>query len=302
MKTALHIALALSFPVAGGSHAQEPPPRAPLFADCGFGFGFQLERGAWLSNEDWRLLLPASSLLRDDLPQRGGDAWGPGVGPRFNQGPGSVGGLGLVTAQASLALHRDKAPGRYDNRLRFGILFGGDERSEGYWSRTESAPYDTLVSLSTGEQFVLDSSWMESYSATHTRSRVLIEGTYIAQRITASRFSWYVGIGLQLGIATDGRAEVSRSVSRYRDRPDGNRDYEYELLGSERFHTGSAACLGAHGLFGIDLRLGNKSPFWSALHLYMEARPAIMASALPGLPASASGAWQSLFGLRVDLR
>jgi len=294
----------LFFPLALGPLASfaQPAP-SPLITDASLGFGFQLENGALLSDDDWRRMLPGSSLLLDDLPQGRRWANSGGFQPDFYRGQALFNPLGVVSASAGLALFRNRAgESRYDNRLRLGVLYSGGDWAEGYWARSSSAAYDTLVSMGTGELFVLDSSWSESYSASHKRSRIGLEATYIAHRITGSRFSWYVGAGLQLGVALSGDAEVTHTVSRSADRPAGGSDIEYELLGSERFRTPAKGYAALHALFGVDLRLGKTSPFWSALHLYTEVRPAILMRSLPNLPAQTGGAWQSLFGLRIDLR
>lgn len=294
----------LFFPLAFGPLASiaQPAP-SPLITEASLSFGFQLEGGALLSDDDWRRMLPGSSLLLDDLPQGGRWANSGGFQPDFSRGQGLFNPFGVVSASTGLALFRNRAgESRYDNRLRVGVLYGGGDWAEGYWARSSSAAYDTLISMGTGELFVLDSSWSESYSASHSRSRIGVEASFIAHRITGSRFSWSVGVGLQLGAASSGYAEVTHSITRSTERPAGGSDYEYELLGSERFRTPATAYAGLHGLFGIDLRLGKTSPFWSALHLYAEMRPAIMLRSLPNLPAQAGGAWQNLFGLRIDLR
>ncbi len=283
--------------------AQEPSAQAPLIVDGSLGLGFQLERAAWLSEDDWRRLLPGSSLLQEDLPPRG-EAGMYGADFRDSpRGPGSVGGLALATVSASLNLERERdTPGRFDQRLRLGLVYGGGETTRGYWGREETAPYDTLVSLGTGDEYVLDSTWSESYRATLTRSRLGLDAIYIAHRATPSRFSWYVGIGLQAGLATGGNAEVIHNVARWEESPDGMANYEGETLGREQFRIATTGYAGLNALFGIDFRLGKRSPFWSALHLYQETRPGIMLISLPSMPTSATGAWQFMGGLRVDLR
>lgn len=284
-------------------NAQERAAQVPFIVDGSIGLGLQLERAAWLSADDWRRLLPGSSLLQDDLPPPGSDSYDR-VGFRDSpRGPGSVGGLALATVSASLSLDRKReGPGRYEQRLRIGFIYGGGQSTESYWSREESVPYDTLVSVTTGEEYELDSTWSETYRASLNRSRLGLEATYIAHRATPSRFSWYVGVGLQAGFATAGHAEISHTVSTWKETPGGNASYEGETLGREQFRTAASGYAGLNALFGIDFRLGKRSPFWSALHLYHENRPGIVLISLPTMPLSATGAWQAIGGLRVDLR
>ncbi|MFZ1691562.1 MAG: hypothetical protein WAT74_00070 [Flavobacteriales bacterium] len=270
--------------------------------DCGFAMGVQLERGPWLSTEDWQRLLPGSSLLRDDLPPRGNEFYDPywHRGGIRNMNP--VVGMGMLSGHVSLRLGKANSDSRYQERLRAGLVYAGDEYVEEYWSRSSTGAYDTLVSMQTGQLYVLDTTYRDTYSASLTRSRIGIEGTYIAHRITTSRFSWFVGIGLQAGMTTRGEATVSRYVTRNEERYDGQYQSTIEVLSEERFRTASSGYGGLHGLFGLDLRLGNKSPFWSALHLYSEMRPSILAVSMPSLPSRVVGSWQMLSGLRIDLR
>jgi hypothetical protein len=293
----------LFFPMALGplvSFAQPEP--SPLITDASLGFGFQLERSALLSDDDWRRMLPGSSLLLDDLPTGNEDPY-PSRHPQGPRALTAITGLGLVHAGASLALcrKREGAP-RFDQRMRIVLIYAGVESVDGYWSRSASAPYDTLVSSATGEQYVLDSIWTERYTARHARDRIGLDATYIVHRRAESRFSWYLGLGVQFGVGLSGNAEVDRAIIRETKQPSGGFDYEYEQLSRERFRTPATGYVSMHALFGVDLRLGRKSAFWSALHLYAEMRPTIMVRSLPNLPAQASGAWQNLFGLRIDLR
>lgn len=283
--------------------AQESSAQAPLIVDGSLGLGFQLERAAWLGVDDWRRLLPGSSLLQEDLPPRGGSGMDGDDFRDSPRGPGSIGGLALATVSASLNLDRGReTPGRFDQRLRLGLVYGGGETISGHWGREETAPYDTLVSLSTGDEYVLDSTWSESYGATLTRSRLGLDAAYIAHRATPMRFSWYVGIGIQAGLATGGSAEVFHNVARWEESPDGRANYEGETLGREQFRIATTGYAGLTALFGVDFRLGKRSPFWSALHLYHETRPGILLVSLPSMPTSATAAWQFMGGLRVDLR
>ncbi|HRD51813.1 MAG TPA: hypothetical protein PKY96_04115 [Flavobacteriales bacterium] len=288
--------------VAIQSFAQSETGPASRLLDCGLGMGLQVERGPWLSNADWQRMLPGSSLLRDDLPARSDGFFNAyGYRPGLRDVGQSI-GMGMVSGHASLRLGKANLDGRYQEKLRLGIVYAGSEYVEEVWSRASTAAYDTLVSVQTGQLYVLDTTYRDTYSASLTRSRIGIEGTYIAHRITTSRFSWFVGIGLQAGMTTGGEATVSRYVTRNEERYHEGYRSTFETLGEERFRTAASGYGGLHGLFGLDLRLGKKSPFWSALHLYSEMRPSILAVSMPSLPSRVIGSWQMLSGLRVDLR
>ncbi|WKZ65524.1 MAG: hypothetical protein QY325_12215 [Flavobacteriales bacterium] len=286
-------------------HAQDEGAAArPLIAEAyAAGLGFTLRESS-LPAADWRSMLPASSLLREELPVRAFDY--PWYGPeddRFDDAPGMSRSSGGVYLGIGLDLDRAaSSEARFTKLLRIAVAFGGGQQFSSSWGRSTTAVYDTLVSLSTGDRYELDSTWAESYIATVTRSRMAVDASFILSRNARSRFSWFVGGGLQLGFAHDARATVWHGVTTRLERHDGSDETERTTIAEESFRLDPALSLTAYGVVGIDFRLGRTSPFWSGLHLFSEVRPMLHAGAYPGLPARWSQGTQQLFGLRVDIR
>lgn len=298
--------LATAFPfslVALSALAQAPP--APQLIREGYAAGTAfLVRNGSLSLDEWRAMLPGSSLLRDDLPARVFDH--PWYGPTSYYDDPHGAGIARSPAGAYLAVGLDPdrtatADARFEQRLRTGISFGGAEESTRTWARSLTGAHDTLVSQATGALYELDSTWTESYVATVRRSRLALDGSWILRKATRRRMSWYAGGGMLLGLDHNGRAEVQRTISRYREESLGRSSSESTVAGEEAFRLEPTLCLGVHALLGLDLKLGKTSPFWSSLHLFWEWRHGLLATRYPGVAASLASGSQQLLGLRVDL-
>lgn len=189
----------------------------------------------------------------------------------------------------------------FEKRLKLGVQFGRTESLSGSWGRSLSGGYDTLVSVSTGQRYELDSTWSESYNATLDRSRVALDAAFILRKMSSSRWSWHVGAGALLGVDHDARASVSHTVARYKQGA-RNSDRERTTLAEESFRLRATPFVGFFGVLGIDFRLGLTNPFWSALHHFAEGRPGMMGFSYPNMPMRWAAGANSLFGLRVDLR
>lgn len=309
MRTARSIAIALGL-YAACAQAQEQPVK-PLIAEGYLGYGSFSNPVPRTALSDWRAMLPGSALLARDMAGLSAmDHYGGGYPGAGYYGPwgyrdgmdsyasgGGYAGLGLD-------LGRRAEPGaRFEHRLRIGASVIGSEDISSRWSRSLSGRYDTLVSQQTGQMTYIDTTWSEAYSAYAYRSRAALDVSYIVRRASASRWSWYAGAGLLIGLTHGGRAETMHAITRWRDaRGSYSSGYERTVLEEESFTLKSTFFGAAHATFGIDLRLGRTSPFWSQLHLFAELRPLLQLNAYPGLPARMDGGLQSFFGLRVDLR
>ncbi|MBK8500085.1 MAG: hypothetical protein IPL52_15000 [Flavobacteriales bacterium] len=282
--------------------AQVDEPRIPLLADGFVSYGSFVHHAPVFGLSDWLNALPESQLLRGDLPSQG-FSWGYGGGFGPYSALPSYG-----TGSAYLGVSLDPSRGasersRFVKRLRVAVNLAGDDFLEGYWGRSLTSVYDTLVSQQTGAITLLDSTWTESYNASIHRSRIALDASYILRKASPRRLTWYCGVGMMFGLTFDGDAEVSHNVSRSRETVgSGGGSYAYDMIASERYRLPTTILAGGYGLFGLDLTLGRTSPFWNSLHLFSEARLILRAGSLPGRSMRIEESAQYLFGLRFDLR
>lgn len=304
---ALLILLSCSVHVA--AQAQEAP-RALQITEGYLAYGSSSNPNLRMGLSDWRAMLPGSALLARDMSGLSVNDWYGGYWGGGSYSPRAYGYFdgGNSTGQGYVAVGLDlnrntEAQHRFEQRLRVGVGIIGSEDLYGNWSRTLRGTYDTLISQQTGQMIFLDSSWTEGYSAYAYRSRAALDLSYVIRRVSASRWSWYAGAGLQLGFTHSGRAETSHYTYR-RSEGYGNQPsrYEQSMLEEESFRLKGTAHASGFALLGVDFRLGRTSPFWSHLHLFTELRPSLQYSAYPGLPSRIDSGMQNFFGMRIDLR
>ncbi len=278
-----------------------------MITDGQLAFGAFVQRELVFDLADWHDMLPNSALLSSDLSRlvdpSGGYFGGGWYGPRYaTYGPGYSYGSGSVFAGVSLDLHRrHPQEGHFEQRLRVGMNALGGEDMQGSWSRSLTGSYDTLVSQVTGAIYPVDSIWSETVWTSATRSRIALDAAVQLRRVSASRWSWYVGAGVLVGVTYNGRAELFHTVDHRTEVYHNTQADRTRTLSHEVHRMSSSLFGGGYVLAGVDFRLGRTSSFWSNLRLFYEVRPSLLVSDYAGLGALVSPGMQHLFGLRFQL-
>ena len=302
--------LVLSLLVAAVTSAQAQPTSTdsgPLITTVYFPVGFFAGGSPLLTTTDWRNLMPTSELLQRDLSW---DTNGQNTFSTYRNGPedweSMANGGPILEVSLGLDMGRKKgAEARFDKELRVGVSFLANGSLGRTWERSATGRYDTLTSSLNGQQSYIDTTWREQYEAEYRFTRIGLNASYIVRKRSANKLTWYVGFGGMVGTTMNASASVQHFVNTTASRSPGNYpelDSSKEADEYEEVHVASTAWGAAYALAGLDLRLGNKSPFWSSIHLFNELRPTLMLSKVPGSSTATTGAFQNVFGLRLDLR
>ncbi|HQV51092.1 MAG: hypothetical protein IPF95_05130 [Flavobacteriales bacterium] len=302
--------LVLSLLVAVVASAQEQPTstdRAPLITTVYFPVGFFAGGSPLLTTTDWRNLMPTSELLQRDL------SWDTGSQSTFStyrNGPeeweSMANGGPVLEVSLGLDMGRKKgAEARFDKELRVGVSYLANGFLGRTWDRSATGRYDTLTSSLNGQQSYVDTTWREEYSAEYRFTRIGLNASYLVRKRSANKLTWYAGFGAMLGTTLNASASVQRIVNTttsrsFSDYPELDSSFEADEY--EEVHVASTAWGAGYALAGLDLRLGTKSPFWSSIHLFNELRPTLLFSKVPGSSTATTGAFQNVFGMRLDLR
>lgn len=286
---------------------QSSTDHTPLINTVYFPVGFFAGGPPVLTTTDWRNLTPTSELLQRDLSWDTQDQGSYGSG-RYGRGYGStiVDAGPMVEVAVGLDMGRKKgADARFDKELRLGASYLANGYMNRTWYRSFTGPYDTLTSSLNGQVSYVDTTWQENYTAEYQFTRIGLNAAYILRKRTTHKFSWYVGLGGMIGTTMNASASVRHFVyttasNSFSDYPELNSSKDPDEY--EEMHVASTVWGAAYALAGIDLRLGNKDPFWSSIHLFNELRPTLMFSKVPGSDMATTGAFQNVFGLRLDLR
>ncbi|MFN8699716.1 MAG: hypothetical protein ACK500_06750 [Flavobacteriales bacterium] len=246
---------------------------------------------------EFRLLAPGSEILKDDIT-------------RFSSTP-SVGSFGnAFTAQIGLSIRNKEKTGYHPGRtLRLGINYFSQNRYSFYSTRTITSPWDTLASAQTGEQVIVDSTYMESYFFDYWVDHLRLDAALIFSTVKESRWSWFGGLGMTFGPSLISETSVTYSESRgtkvrgtnpsYGLFGNGNLEVEAQQeLYSLKTVIGGSVYLPA----GVDFRIGKRREFWKPVHLFYEIRPQVLYTNIPELGSSLRGGIQQGFGIRVKWR
>ena len=292
-----HILLTALFAVAHACDvdAQElGPAPTPLVADVFLHAGMlgQQERG--LTPSEMLTLAPGSRLLDRDF-----SSFGFTTDDQYQ-------GHGTLDMGIGLNLFR-KHPGAAMQcaQLRLGVSYSDGLLPHAAYFKENTAPYDTLVSTSTGIAYPLDTTRREHVTLEQTSQRIGLDVSLIFRSREFGRFSFYGGAGLSAGLTFNARTTVFHSAYTVIDGhypvpypPDLDHNTVYE---EERFHQDGAAWAAIYLPIGANLVLGRTNSFWKHVNLFTECRFALRFDGVPELDSYTTLGIQSSFGLRVTL-
>lgn len=267
----------------------------PLVADVYLLPGAHTESAYLVALDQWRKLAPASELLARDL--------GDHRSYRFGSGDGAQ-AVGLALA-VSIRLGGEARTARSGPYLRAGVTFRSHRGTDLELRKEERVPYDTLTSSQTGQIITVDSLTVDRYRLEHRYQQVGLDAAIVFLKEFPGRWTLHGGCGVQLGVSMAGRVRIDHTVERRVDpavvsgQPgpwDDRQERETEV-----FSTQGDLCLALYAPLGVGYRLGRRSPFWRAMNLTYELRPALEFGGVPELSTGARASVGSYFGLRVDL-
>lgn len=213
------------------------------------------------------------------------------------------GGMGGPAFGASLGIARlNNENNKSTTEFRVGISFTGINISNSF-TKTDTKPYDTLISSQTGQTVYSDSVTSHSYKMNYTSQQVKVDVSAIYRTNKAARWSLYGGIGIEAGETVMAFTDIDYTERRaikpayIISSSSGNNN----LSQSERFINNNGFQFAAYLPLGIDFRVGAKKEFFKQLHLFYEARPFLSNTNIPELGSITGVGLKMGFGLRVTI-
>lgn len=241
------------------------------------------------SLEDFQRLAPNSTLLQSDFTG-------------FNMGnnymfyrPFSFGSASYNSLQLGLTFKNNPSL-----LCRIGISHGSTGDISFGANRNRTAPYDTLTSSQTGEQYVTDSTYLENYFMSYSAQQLRLESSVIFRTNPAKRWSIYAGAGLSFGVSY--KAETYINYFAYSTINGINSSYvasENYQSASEHFRNKMSTSTSVFVPLGIDFRIGKNREFWKRLHLFYEMKPSITVTSIPELRTSTQVNMINTLGLKI---
>lgn len=233
--------------------------------DLSVGFGFRTSNTQMATLEEYRSLFPNSTLLQGDFNSYGYPDF------YFNS-------TSMINVLWGIRLQQNEG---FEQRLRAGFTFSGITPTYGsYYNETRFA-FDTLVSSRTGEVTYVDSIYSENLFINTSQKQVGLDVSYLIKANQNGRWSFYGGLGMEVGALLNVEANISRSNYSYYSNDLGSY-YPYGLWNdfdnsykNEVQRLGSGFYAQLYLPVGLDLRLSMRNDFWRRMHLYTELRPSI---------------------------
>lgn len=266
-------------------NAQEEPP-VPLVGSVYVGVGHFTDQRLQLLLQQTHALAPGSMVLPATLPRLS----------RSNREPSG----GLFSASIGLLPFRKAF--RRGPELRLGVMATSELSLSAHYEHQTRVPYDTVVSVGSGEVFVMDSSFRQTYAIRHAYQLAGLHASLIWR--TSTRFALYGGFGAGVGLIHGANTEVEYRESASLQKPGYWMVADPSLLApteQEYFNNGSGIWLQGSLPFGVDYQLHRTQEPWTRLRLYLEVIPTFIWADRPGLGSTYGSGLQQQFGLRISL-
>ena len=211
---------------------------------------------------DYRALLPNSAILSKDYSDF--------VGSNYQSYQYST----MLSILYGLRLGNSTE--KLEHRMRVGFSYSNIYSGSSSYYKQTTTPYDTLTSSRTGEQTVIDSINSQNLYMDLSQDMLSLDISYIIRANPNGRWSFYTGLGLELGVGINTRANIYSSEYNYANGPfyfDINNDEN--SFESESYSLDPSYSVNLYLPIGLDFRLSKSNEFWKRAHLYTELRPGV---------------------------
>lgn len=191
--------------------------------------------------------------------------------------------------------------------LRIGLGSSSGIAMSASYSDENRFRYDTLLSISGGDVFYLDTVVSEFYNISYAYEQLSINASLLFRTKSQSQLSAYAGIGAAFGISYKTRSDFLYELSKSKGISDSDEnnyfDYEYgesyEFL-TESFKNKSNTCFYLFMPFGLDVRLSKNNSFWKQMHLFYEFKPGVNIMSIPEVTTVTNPNLYHGFGIRTS--
>lgn len=293
-----NILLALfSLTVSISVFAQEQPKSVKKVAihDIYIQTGFFSERNTNGTLSDFRPLAPQSVLLSNNMTDFTGS-----MGFSLTSNTTSSVMLGLQFSDKQKTIYKANP------LLRIGISHFSGTTLTGGLRKEDRKPYDTLMSIQTGQITYVDSITVRSYGMNYSWEQLRLDGSLIFRTNPSSRWSLFTGMGITAGLSLNAHTDIYYSTSGRTETYYGNETNSFRSYSgsgntkTERHRNKNNFAASIFIPMGFDFRIGRNSEFWKRVHLFYELRPGINITSIPELRTIINSSIQHGLGLRVS--
>jgi hypothetical protein len=256
-------------------------------------FGPVREVGEYISHNEFKQLAPQSPIHNLDLS---------GYSIESNGGRSLHGQLSLLAGFKYTPKNK-----KFNSVFRIGIMHSPRLEQKYVLHKSQSIPFDTLSSSSSGRVIYINETNYESVYMGYMANYVSADLSLTLQTETNRRFQFMAGLGCTLGMTLNAETIIGTS-SFYNYNATDNRGstimgFSYGTskapsTTSEYYKNKNHAVLSAYIPLGFNIRIGHSNEALSNLYLSYEARPSLVSYQTEINKRYFNLFFQSLFGLK----
>jgi hypothetical protein len=255
--------------------------------------GFMIQEDKTINLADFKKLNPPTLLLNNDYSS-------------FNNGYSSYISANTTFTGLIGIKFRNKEKTEYKTNpiLRIGLQANSGINLNNSFFNKSTKPYDTLVSVVTGEQFPLDSFINEYVDISYQSRQLRFDVSLIFNIRPEKRWSFFYGIGANAGVSTSSEiglrynktGGIGGEVFESNVGKSGSISSFYQKV-DQKTNTSFSV----YAPVGINFRIGKRGRKWENIFIYYEARPMVNVTSIPQLQTFTSSAFQQGIGMKFNL-
>jgi len=202
--------------------------------------------------------------------------------------------------------NKEKTDYKTNPVLRIGIHTCSGVNSNNSFFNENRKPYDTLISVQTGDEFYIDSITNEYLNFSYSSRQIRFDASLILNIRPDKRWSFFYGLGFNFGVSY-----FSETILNYSKR--GSIDGElfestyYNFSSNtisnydERKTQATNFGYSIYTPLGVNFRLAKKGRKWENAFLYYEIRPLVNITSIPQLQVLTSSGVHQGIGMKFNL-
>jgi len=261
-------------------------------------FGWYAQAQQYGTIDEFKQLAPGSTILKADFTgyNQAGTSWS-NINGQFSAN------VGFRFSNKSKTAYRPNPI------LRLGFSYMNVTDLSNNLTNTREFRSDTLVSITNGSMYYMDSVITRNYNMRHNSDQIRLDVALVYRTNPKARWQFYGGMGLTAGISLNSNTSIEYAINNTVQDDSDQEEYYYPFFyyntedftyQNEYYRNSLDFGMSVYTPLGLDFRMGKKREFWKRVHLFYEIRPGVAFSNIGDLRGFGNTCVQQGFGLKVN--
>lgn len=263
------------------------------FSEVQIVFGLVKEIGEPISHNEFKRLAPNSPVHNYDLS---------GYTNRNYQNNDLRGQLSLLAGIKFTPRNKN-----FYSVFRLGIMYSPELKQTYGLQKSQTIPYDTLSSGSTGQTIYINETTTDNIYMGYTANYVSTDLSMVFHSLSNRRLKIMAGLGCTIGMTLNAQTVIGTFSSIHYNSSDHYGDYlgnfyynnRYGTMTIEKYNNQNHAVVSTYIPLGFNFRIGKQHKFLSQLYLSYEARPGLVTYRTDANKRYTNLFFQNLLGLKL---